>query len=353
MSCEKEDLETDPNAIYRPLEMDDWEISTPADHELDPDQILTLYTEAEALSNIYSLLIVKNNFLVAERYFNNKTALSSHKVASVTKSYVSALAGIALHENILTDLDQSMVSFFPEYDWGSMDPRKSDITLREILQMRSGYPWEEFEGYIDELSTRNWLPLILEFPLTNDPGTKFGYSNLTAHLMGIVIARAANRTLMDFADTYLCDPLNIDLTQWSYDASGYYYGSGDMHFRSRDLAKFGNLYLNKGKYHNVQLIPEEWIDESFQKYSTNLYGNRLGLYLYNIGYGYLWWSASAGNYSFNFAWGHGGQLIIIIQEMNMVIVVTADPLDGVSGDTAWIKTRKIIDLVAKYIASMP
>jgi CubicO group peptidase (beta-lactamase class C family) len=219
--------------------------------------------------------------------------------------------------------------------------------------MRSGYPWEELEGYFDELSTNKWLHLILEFPLTHDPGTQFGYSNLTAHVMGIIIARAANMTLMDFADTYLCDPLNIDLTQWSYDASGYYYGSGDMHFRSRDLAKFGNLYLNKGLNNNVQIIPEEWINESFQKYSTNLYGNRLGLYFYNIGYGYLWWSATAGNYSFNFAWGHGGQLIIIIQEMNMVIVVTADPLDHELGDTDWVKTRKIIDLVAKYIASIP
>jgi CubicO group peptidase (beta-lactamase class C family) len=132
MSCGKDDLKTDPNAIYRPLQMDDWENSTPTEQELDPDLILTLYTEAETLSNIYSLLIVKNNYLVAERYFNDKTVFSSHKIASVTKSYVSALTGIALRENILTDLDQSMVSFFPEYDWGSMDPRKSEITLREI-----------------------------------------------------------------------------------------------------------------------------------------------------------------------------------------------------------------------------
>lgn len=352
MSCENEGLKTDPNAIFRPLEMEDWANSTPAKQGLDPDLILTLYNEAEALSNIYSLLIVRNDYLVAERYFNNKSVLSSHKIASVTKSYVSALTGIALRENVLSGLDKNMVSFFPEYPWESLDPRKSDITLREILQMRSGYPWEEFEGYFDELSTNNWLDLLPEFPLTHDPGEQFGYSNLTSHVMGVIIARSASMTLMDFANNYLCDPLGIELTQWPQDASGYYYGSGGMQFRSRDLAKFGNLYLNNGKYHNMQLIPEEWINESLQEYSTSLYGNHLGLYLYNIGYGYLWWSATAGNHSFNFAWGHGGQLVIIIQEMNMVIVVTADPLDREYGDTAWVKTRKIIDLVAKYIASL-
>lgn len=344
---------TDPNAIYLPLEMEDWANSKPDKQGLDPDPILTLYHEAETLSNIYSLLIVKNDYLVAERYFNNKSVLSSHNIASVTKSYVSALTGIALREQILSDLGQNMVSFFPEYDWESLDPRKSDVTLREILQMRSGYPWEEFEGYFDDLSTNNWLDLLVEFPLTHDPGQQFGYSNVTSHAMGVILARAAGMTLMDFANNYLCDPLDIELTQWPRDASGYYYGSGGMQFRSRDLAKFGNLYLNNGKYHNMQLIPEEWINESLQQYSTGLYGNRLGLYLYNIGYGYLWWSATAGNHSFKFAWGHGGQLIILIQEMNMVIVVTADPLDHEHGDTAWVKTRKIIDLIAKYISGLP
>jgi len=341
--------------MYQPVEMDDWENSTPAEQGLDPDLVLTLYSEADSLSNIYSLLIVKNNYLVAERYFNNTTVSNSFKIASVTKSYVSALTGIAIRENILSDLDQKMVAFFPEYDWESMDPRKSDITIRQILQMRSGYPWEEFDGYYDELwsSYNNWLPLVLEFPLTNEPGTQFGYSNLTSHIMGIIISRAAKTTLLDFANTYLCDPLNINLILWNHDALGYYYGSGDMYFTSRDLAKFGNLYLNNGSYNSTQIIPGEWITESLKEYSTNLYNNQLGSYFRDIGYGYLWWSAKAGKYSFNFAWGHGGQSIIIIQDWDMVIVTTANPLDHESGESAWIKTRKIIDLVGKYISSIP
>jgi len=353
ISCNKDDLKTDIHSIYRPVEMDDWKNSTPAEQGLDPDLVLMLYSEAEALSNIYSLLIIKNNYLVAERYFNNKTIFTSHKVASVTKSYISALTGIALRENILSDLDQKMVTFFPEYDWNSVDSRKSDISIRQLLKMRSGYPWEEFEGYLDELSrSSNWLPLTLEFPLTSDPGTQFGYSNLTSHILGIILSRSANTTLLDFANTYLFDPLNVDLTRWDHDFLGYYYGSGDMHFTSRDLAKFGNLYLNNGMYNNTQIIPSEWITESLQRYSTNLYNNQLGSYFRNIGYGYLWWSAKAGNYNFNFAWGHGGQTIILIENLDMVIVITANPLDYESGESAWIKTRKIIDLVGKYISSI-
>lgn len=354
ISCNKDDSEIYSHSIYQPVEMDDWENSTPSSQGLDSNLILTLYSEAEALPNIYSLLIIKNNYLVAERYFNNRTITSSNKIASVTKSYISALTGIALHENIISGIDQKMAEFFPEYDWETMDSRKSDITIRQILQMRSGYPWEEFSDYHDELWARfnNWLPLISEFPLTNDPGTQFGYSNLTSHVMGIIISRAAETSLLNFAETYLCNPLDVDLTLWYHDSSGYYYGHGDMHFKSRDLAKFGTLYLNSGLYNNTQIIPGEWIAESLQPYSTDIYDNKLGSYFHNIKYGYLWWSAQVGNYNFDFAWGHGGQLIIIIQDLDMLIVTTADPLDHEFGDSAWLKTRKIIDLVGKYISSL-
>lgn len=354
LSCTKDEPIVYSHSIYQPVESDDWEISTPAEQDLDSNLVLNIYSLAEDLPNIYSLLIVKNNYLVAERYYQNRNINSSNKVASATKSYISALTGLALRENILSDLDQKMVDFFPEFEWESLDSRKSDITLRQILQMRSGYPWEEFDDYFDELlsSSGHWLPLLAEFPLMNDPGSQFGYSNLTAHTMAVILARAADMRLVAFANTYLFDPLEININRWSVDADGYYYGSGDMFFTSRDMAKFGNLYLNKGLYKNDQIIPAEWIEESLKPYSTDIYNNRLGYYFQDITYGYLWWAARAGNYNFHYAWGHGGQLIIIIHELNMVIVTTADPLDGEFGDLAWEKTRKIIDLAGRFIYSL-
>jgi hypothetical protein len=92
---------------------------------------------------------------------------------------------------------------------------------------------------------------------------------------------------------------------------------------------------------------------SLQSYSEDLYNNKLGRYFRDIGYGYLWWSARAGDHRFNYAWGHGGNLIILLHELDMVIVTTADPLHGVWGEESWAKEGAILDLVGEFIQSIP
>jgi len=344
-----------PSAVtYDPLDRGDWRISTPELQGLDPDIVADLYRDAAQLSNLYGLLIVKNGYLVAEQYFSWRGVDIASPTASVTKSYVSALTGIALREGILTSIDQEMMDFFPEFAGRYDDLRKDQITIRQVLQMRSGYPWEEFSGNLGPLlSSPNWLPLLVEFPLSADPGAEFGYSNLTAHTMGVILARASGTSLRSFGETYLFEPLGVEVGSWPTDASGYHFGSGDVAFTARDMAKFGLLYLNGGTYEGRQIIPSEWVSASLQTYSTGIYGDRLGSYLRQIGYGYLWWYAEAGDYSFNYAWGHGGNLIILVHELDMVVVTTAGNLAGEFGEAAWRKERAIIDLVGGFIASIP
>ena len=126
-------------------------MSTPDEQGLDTVLVQDLYQNANLIDHLYSLLVIKNNFLVAERYFNGKDVYDAKPIASVTKSYTSALTGIAIKEGYLSSVDQTMAEFFPEFDWQKLDPRKSEITIRQILQMRSGYPWEEFSPYHDLL----------------------------------------------------------------------------------------------------------------------------------------------------------------------------------------------------------
>jgi CubicO group peptidase (beta-lactamase class C family) len=355
----REAVEDDPGN-YQPLVLSDWNVSTPEAQGLDPGVVLSAYQRAQNLSNIYSLLIIKNGFLVAEEYFHGQAHNIANPTASVTKSFVSCLAGIALRENLLTDLDQTITGFFPEVDWPALDPRKSQITLRQVLQMRSGFPWEEFTGHINRLfSSSNWIPFIEEFPLTSDPGTEFGYSNLTAHLMAIILARAANTSLLSFAQTRLFEPLNIRPGYWPADASGYNYGSGDLCLKPRDMAKFGLLFLNAGMFNGSQIVPAEWVSKSLTPYSFNVYA-RGGAYLDGkilswfdvLDYGYLWWSSKAGAHPFHYAWGHGGQLIVLVHDLNMVVVTSADNLAGQFGETAWQKEKVIMEMVGEFIASI-
>ena len=346
---------------FSPLVLDDWEVSTPQAEGLNPDLVRTTYQKASNLSSIYSLLIIKNGHLVAEKYFNGQSYKIANPTASVTKSIISGLAGIALRERILSGLDQTITGFFPEIDWQRIDPRKSQITIRQILQMRSGFPWEEFSGHLDLLFSRsNWIPLIEEIPLNADPGTQFGYSNFTAHLMAIILARAANTDLRSFAQAYLFGPLDVDIGYWPRDASGYYFGSGELSLTPRAMAKFGLLYLNAGAIGNSQIIPSEWVSESLTPSSFDVYGTVIRTPPYGkilssfdvLDYGYLWWSSKAGTHPLRYAWGHGGQLIVLVPDLNLIVVTSADNLFGQFGEASWRKEKAVMELVGEFISAI-
>ncbi len=340
---------------YTPLQGDDWEISTPEAQGLDPLLVAKMYHKATKLETIYSLLVVKNGYLVAEKYFNEGSIDQLSKRASVTKSYVSAMTGIALEKGYLSDLEQKMLDFFPEVIDQIKDPRKAQITIRQMLQMRAGYPWEETDPALwDALWSGDYIPLIVYFPLVSDPGAAFHYSNLTAHWLGIIVARACDTDLKSFGQEYLFGPLGAEIGHWNQDVDGYYIGGGDIEFTARDMAKFGLLYLNDGEYNGNQIIPADWVNDSLQTYTEDAWTIRIGPHIRDIGYGYMWWSARSGDHRYNFAWGHGGQLIVLLKEFDMVIVVTADPFYG--KDThwnSWKYEKANINLVADFIRSLP
>ncbi|RLD01136.1 MAG: hypothetical protein DRI46_05210 [Chloroflexi bacterium] len=340
---------------FTPLNREDWSVSTPEKQGLDPDLVVRFYKDAAELDTLYGLLVVKNGNLVAERYFNGGSMITPVDLASVTKSFTSALMGIALKKCDLDGLDQNMIDFFPEYADQLVDPRKEEITLEQMLQMRSGYPWEEFtEPYFSELfSSGNWTPHLGDFPLTSDPGTEFGYSNLTAHATGVIVAKACSKGLAALAEKYILAPIGGKVSNWQRDPDGYNYGSGSLALTARDAARFGLLYLNGGRYKNDQVIPADWVEASLDRYSTGIYGEQLGKYFRDLGYGYFWWSAKSGKHEFNYAWGHGGNLIVLVHDLDLVIVTTASNLPGLSGEESWKKEGAIIDVVGKFIRSLP
>jgi CubicO group peptidase (beta-lactamase class C family) len=271
---------------------------------------------------------------------------------SATKSYTSALVGIALDQGYLSSVDQKMMDFFPEVADQITDPRKEQITIRDMLKMRTGYPWEETHPALWEgLLSGHYLPLIEEFPLTADPGTEFQYSNLTSNWLGIIVARACGRDLKSYAEEHLFLPIDAEVGDWGTDRDGHNNGCGDLHFTARDMAKFGLLYLNDGEYEGNQIIPADWVHDSLQTYSEDAWDN-VGRFR-DIGYGYQWWSARAGEHHVNFAWGHGGQLIVLVDEFDMVIVVTADPFYLVHTSESWKNEKAHINLVSEFINSLP
>ena len=353
-----EDLEA---VDYTPLPGDDWEVSTPAEQGIDPKLVAELYYKADELETIKGLLVVKNGKLIAEGYFNGGSVDEMFDRASATKSFTSALVGIALDQGCLSSVDQKMIDFFPEFAGELDDPRKEQITIQDLLQMRGGYPDEEYTPpYMEILYfSDNWhhIPHLVDFPLTSEPGTEFAYSNLTSHLLGVIVARACDTDLQSFAQQHLFSPINAEVGDWYPDADDYRLGSMGIFVKARDMAKFGSLFLHGGEYQGDQVISANWVMESLQRYSEGIKrggetSSKYGSFR-DLGYGYQWWSAKVGNHNFNYAVGHGGNYIILLDDLDMIIITTADPMHGVFGGESWKHEGAINNLVAEFINSLP
>ena len=351
----------DSSAIdYTPLPEGDWEVSTPEEQGLDPRLLDKLYKEAGKLETLYGLLVIKNGCLVAEKYFSEGSIDQVSGRTSSTKSFTSALVGIALDRGCLQSVDQKMIDFFPEYADEITDPRKEQITIEHLLQMRGGYPDEEMTSNYFEIMFfyDNWdfVPHLVDFPLSSDPGAEFHYSNLTSHLLGVIVTKACEQDLESFAQEHLFSPMDAELYGWQVDDQGYNWGFGEIYVTARNMAKFGQMYLDGGIYEGKRIISADWIEASLQRYSENIVRGwltpRYGSFR-DRGYGYQWWSSRIGKHSFYAAEGHGGNYIILLPDLDMVIVTTADPLHDKWDENSWKYEGAVNRLVGRFIKSLP
>jgi len=323
----------------------EWPQSNPKSQGLDPEKIEFAFAEAEQRNHIYCLLIVKNDSLVAEKYFRGYNRHSSFNVRSVSKSFLSAMVGIAFEQGILDSLNQSILHFFPEYVHNGLDQRKWDISIEYLLQMRAGID-SDVALYNQLHFSANWIRSTIELPLLDAPGTTFRYNTFLTHLLSGILTKASGMDTQTFARRNLFQGLNISLSDWATDPQGIYFGGNNMYFNARDLARLGQLYLHNGFLFGKQILSEEWIQKSLNNH-INPAGNDWG-HLTEYGYGYLWWLGNISGERVFLALGYGGQFIINFPDHNMIIVTTANAYmpDWESADT---NERSTLELIANYI----
>ena len=291
-----------------------WNFSTPEEQGLDSEILNNGVAYLSKNPKIYSLIILRNDVIVVEKYFHAGRINRAVHIQSVSKSILSALVGIAIREGYIESLDQKVGEFLPEYFATVDDSRKKEITLRDLLTMRSGFDWDD---NITALPGDDWVQSALAVPLVTHPGSTFNYSTISSHLMSVVLTRATGMSTCEFAYRYLFDPLGITVENWYRDPQGYALGGGGIFITPREMAKFGLLYLHGGEWDGLQVVPAEWVVES--------QGSQVVLTLSSdVRYGYYWWQHFVGGYRVNSALGYGGQNINIIPSLNMVIVTAAD-----------------------------
>jgi CubicO group peptidase (beta-lactamase class C family) len=302
------------------------------------------FRAADAIPNLYSLVVIRKGTLIAERYFHGQTVFRANHLHSASKSFTSALVGIALREKFIRNLDQKMMDFFPEYATPRLDPRKYQITLQHLLTMRAGFAWEETASTLEAyLASPDWVGYAMNLPLRYDPGREFHYSSVQTNLLSAILAKASGLSTKAFAEKYLYGPLGISIPQWYQDPQGHYLGGHAMYISPRDMARFGWLYLQKGRIGLQQVVPDAWIEESWK--CTGHSGWDWAP-VQNESYGYQWWLGKLGGYEVFFAAGKGGQFVITVPELEMVVVTTAD---GDSWVGSGAQNQDILRLVDLYI----
>jgi CubicO group peptidase (beta-lactamase class C family) len=315
----------------------DWRTVSPDEMGINPD----ILDEAERairviFKGVNALLIVKNGYLVFEEYYNGFDQHTAHHVASVTKSVTSALIGIAIDKGYIKGVNQKVLDFFPEFVVSGRDVFKKSLNIHHLLTMTAGFKWHwgahGSEPLFDRLiRSKKWLESTLRLPIKAGTIGTFQYNSALSHLLSGILSRSTKMSARDFANKYLFPPigakeiiedklfrgaipLNRDdystgVPNWYRDPEGNSNGGFGLLLLPRDMARFGYLYLNGGKWEDKQIISEKWIRDSLKAHTPS--------------YGYQWWLRSVKGIFIYAACGRGGHHIFCVPDKDLIVVVAS------------------------------
>jgi len=293
---------------------DGWQTSSPEEQGFDSEKLAEGLQDIQAKQlDIDSLLIIRNGYVVLDAHFDPYDGTFPHDLASVTKSLMTTLIGIAADQGKL-DLDAPVVSLFPDRTIANLDERKAHMTVWHLVRMENGMESGCLEGdepTIDAMRANpDYVQAALDRPMVSEPGTEFCYDSPGMHLLSAVLQEATGMTALDFARQNLFEPLGIHEAIWEVDPQGYSRGWGDLHLLPEDAAKIGYLWLHRGKWNGQQIVSEPWVLDAVKPHNWFV-GD-------DIAYGNGWW-ISSGNF---YASGRGGQKIYVTAIRNTIVVTT-------------------------------
>jgi CubicO group peptidase (beta-lactamase class C family) len=323
-----------PGVDYRSAEPQDMHdglvVATPSEVGVDPE-ILDSLTQSildERYPNVHSILLWKDGKLFFERYFYGHNAATPHELRSATKSFDSALVGIALGKKLIPGLDAPVVDLLPVAvpPYKNLDSRKEKMTLSDLLSMRSGLACDDYDSKSpgneqNVYDKPEWVRFAMDLPMASTPGTVAHYCSAGPIIAGRIVEHASGQSILQFAEANLFKPLGFSGYRWPYQTVNTNVNTyGELFLRPRDMLKFGILFADGGVWQGKQIIPAAWVTRSTTPVTQ--IGSKT--------YGYFWWhqrfsiqvKGETREVDTILATGNGGQKIFIVPSYRLVAVFT-------------------------------
>ena len=279
-----------------------------------PPDLSEAFRRAERVRPLSSLLVSQGGQFLGGSYWRGLGPGEPVNVKSASKSILGLLVGIAIEEGHVRSVDQPIREFFPGHYRRLDDPRKRLITVGNLLTMQAGLSTTSFDTYGAWASSDDWIGFALRRDLECLPGRCWEYSTGNYHLLSALLTRATGVDTRSWAGRELLGPLGIPARPWDRGPDGYYLGGNNMSFTSRELLRIGEMLLDDGRWEGEQVVPERWIRQSWTPRVTSSYNGN--------GYGYGWWTRELAGERFWYAWGYGGQYLLLAPELDLAVVAT-------------------------------
>lgn len=303
-------------------------------------------------SNTAGMVVRKNGKTVYENYYNGYTAYNTVHIASVTKSFISTLIGIAIDKGYINGVDQKILDYFPDYTIVRGEKIIQQVTLKDMMTMTVPYKCKT-EPYVKVFTGEQWVNTALDLLGGKGKIGEFRYSSMVGiHILSGILVQATGKSVLDFAKENLFSPLDIhvdhnvvlhnkeenlaylkdrNISGWVVDTEGINTAGWGLTLNPVDMAKFGQLYLNKGKWMSHQIVPSSWIDESTREHSI--------CNQWKLSYGYLWWIIDMKEHAYA-AMGDGGNIIYVNEKKGLVVSIACSYMP---------QAKDRLHLIKKYI----
>jgi CubicO group peptidase (beta-lactamase class C family) len=286
--------------------------SAPEAQGVSSEQLLRfLKAVDERVKSMHSFMLLRHGYVVAEAWWAPESPETPHVLWSLSKSFTSTAVGMAVSEGKIR-LDDRVIDFFPEDVPEKVSDQLKAMRIRDLLTMTTGH---QSEPNVRE--TKEWIRVFLAHPVPHKPGTHFLYNTPATFMQSAIMQKVTGQSTLEYLQPRLFDPLGIAAPKWDTNPEGITLGGYGLYLKTEDIAKFGQLYLQRGKWNGKQLVPEDWIPAATSKQVSNGSNPESD---WDQGYGFQFWRCRHNAYRGD---GRDGQFCVVMPSLDAVIVMTA------------------------------